>query len=117
MATALSTQARNAAWKRLAELHPETFAAILAEERVARGLPASATTGRHGRVAVERVPAPAWLSKMAPRYIAPDLDISPAVWRTWVRLGVPVGREADVAAAVGVPLEVLWPPAEPNRAG
>ena len=117
MATALSTQARNAAWKRLAELHPETFAAILAEERVARGLPASPTTGRHGRVAVERVPAPAWLSKMAPRYIAPDLDISPAVWRTWVRLGVPVGREADVAAAVGVPLEVLWPPAEPNRAG
>lgn len=116
MATALSTQARNATWKRLAELHPEMLAAILAEERVARGLPVVPTTGRRGRVSVQRVPAPAWLSKVAPRYIAPDLDISPAVWRTWVRLGVPVGREADVAVAVGVPLEVLWPQAQPKPA-
>lgn len=110
MGTALSTKARHAAWVRLAEAHADEFATLLAEERVARGLPAEPTIGRHGRVAVERAPARPWLSKMPPRYIAPALGISPAVWRTWVRLGVPVGREADVAAAVGVPLEVLWPP-------
>ena len=114
MPTPSSTKARRAAWLRLAEAHPDEFAAILAEERLVRGLPV--TAGRRGRPSVERVPAPAWLAKIGPRYVAPELGISAAVWRTWVRLGVPVGREADVAAAVSVPIEVLWPELEPQPA-
>lgn len=116
MATALSTQARNATWKRLAELHPEMLAAILAEERVARGLPVVPTIGGAGRVAVERKPTSRVLAKMSSRYAAPELDISPTVWRNWVRLGVPVDRADDVAAMLGLPAEVLWPTAEPKPA-
>jgi hypothetical protein len=112
MATALSTVARNAAHKRLAELHPEMFAAILAEERVARGLPAVPTIGGEGRVAVERKPTSRVLAKMFRRYAAPELGISPTVWRNWIRLGVPVDRTQDVADMIGLPVAVLWPQLE-----
>lgn len=110
MATALSTKARHAAWVRLAEAHADEFATLLAEERVARGLPAEPTIGRHGRVAVERTPAPALCRIVATSKVVEPLGITPPVWRTWLRLGIPVGREADVAAALGLPLKVLWPP-------
>jgi len=112
MPTALSTVARNEAHKRLAEAHADEFAALLAEERVARGLPAVPVIGAGGRNMTPRVAAPTVLTVMGSRHAAPALGISPAVWRNWVRLGVPVDRQADVAEFLGLPVTVLWPELE-----
>jgi hypothetical protein len=112
MPTALSTVARNTAHKRLADAHPEQFSALLAEERVARGLPAVPVIGAGGRNTTPRVPAPKLLGQVAAKHAAPALGISGAVWRNWVRLGVPVGREQDVADMLGLPVAVLWPQPE-----
>lgn len=111
MPTAPSQLARDAAIRRLIAEHETEFAALLVEERVARGLTPEVI---RGHAPVERVPAPAVCRVVNSAKVTGKLGISSIVWRTWVRLGVPVGREADVAAAVGVPLEVLWPQAEPK---
>jgi lambda repressor-like predicted transcriptional regulator len=116
MPTALSTVARNTAHKRLADAHPEQFSALLAEERVARGLPAVPVIGVGGRNTTPRVPAPTVLTVMGSRHIAPALGISPTVWRNWIRLGVPVDRQQDVADMLGLPVAVLWPqPEQPEQ--
>lgn len=110
MPTAPSQLARDAAHRRLAEAHPDEFARLLAEERVARGLTPEATRG-HAPVA--RTPAPAVCRIVASAKVADQLGITTTTWRTWVTRGIPVGREADVADALGLPLEVLWPEAKP----
>ena len=112
MPTALSTVARNTAYKRLADNHPDEFSALLAEERVARGLPAVPVIGVGGRNTTPRVPAPTVLTVMGSRHTAPALGISPTVWRNWIRLGVPVDRQQDVADMLGLPVAVLWPQLE-----
>jgi hypothetical protein len=112
MPTALSTVARNTAHKRLAELHADEFARLLGEERVARGLPAVPVIGAGGRNTTPRVPAPTVLTVMGSRHTAPALGISPTVWRNWIRLGVPVDRQQDVADMLGLPVAVLWPQPE-----
>jgi hypothetical protein len=112
MPTALSTIARTTAHKRLADAHPDEFARLLGEERVARGLPAVPVIGAGGRNTTPRVPAPTVLTVMGSRHTAPALGISPTVWRNWVRLGVPVDRQQDVADMLGLPVAVLWPQPE-----
>lgn len=113
MPTAPSQLARDAAHRRLTEAHPDEFARLLAEERVARGLTPEVIRG-HAPVA--RVPAPAVCRIVNSAKVAGQLGISSVVWRTWLDRGVPVGREADVADALGLPLEVLWPELKPAAA-
>jgi len=112
MPTAPSQLARDAAMRRLAELHPDDWSRLLIEERVARGL---APEPQRGLLPVERVPAPKLLEAMSSRHMAPALGISSAVWRAWITKGVPVGHEGAVAAACGLPVDVLWPPAAEDR--
>lgn len=109
MPTAPSQLARDAAHRRLIEAHPDEFARLLAEERVARGLTAEVT---RGHAPIKRTPAPAVCRIVASAKVADQLGITTTTWRTWVTRGIPVGREADVADALGLPLEVLWPPAK-----
>lgn len=110
MPTAPSQLAREAAQRRLAEAHADEWARLLAEERVARGLTPEVV---RGMAAVPRTPAPAVCRVVASAKVADQLGITTTTWRTWVTRGIPVGREADVAAALGLPLEVLWPQPKP----
>lgn len=113
MPTAPSQLARDAAIRRLIAEHETEFGAFLVEERVARGLSPEVI---RGHAPVERVPAPAVCLVVNSAKVTAKLGISSIVWRTWVTRGIPVGREADVADALGLPLEVLWPELKPAAA-
>jgi hypothetical protein len=106
MPTAPSTTARNRAYARLAAAHSDEFADLLVAERVALGLTPTPRTGQH----TPRVPVPDLLRAFKPLPLYRALGVSGATWHAWMKAGIPDGLQADVAAACGVPVELLWPP-------